>query len=88
MSLFSSYPFFNRPEEQYERYAGYPGLRPPFLPFASPHSQLFPHAATAAAMGLPFPGLRYPSELAMQMSHMPPGMAFGGLMSPQHAADR
>ncbi|XP_038076634.1 genetic suppressor element 1-like isoform X2 [Patiria miniata] len=76
-----------RPEDSYERYSSYPGLRPPpFIPFSSPPSHLFPHPAMNP---LAFSGLRYPSDLAaMQLSHLSPGVSFGGLVSPSAQHER
>ncbi|XP_071784922.1 uncharacterized protein [Asterias amurensis] len=100
MAALSPYPFHQafigpphmqyhgfRPEDSYERYSSYPGLRPPpFIPFSSPPSHLFPHPAMNP---LAFSGLRYPSEIAaMQLSHLSPGVSFGGLVSPSAQHER
>ncbi|XP_022083882.1 genetic suppressor element 1-like isoform X3 [Acanthaster planci] len=76
-----------RPEDSYDRYSSYPGLRPPpFIPFSSPPSHLFPHPAINP---LAFSGMRYSGDLAaMQLSHLSPGVSFGGLVSPSAQHER
>lgn len=67
-----------RPEEQMERY-GY--LRQPFFPLTPPH--LIPHPSLSL-----IPGLRYPSDLAMHVPHLPQGVSYGGLVSNASSAER